>query len=117
MKHQIRYAIYSGRLTEGQMLPSIREVTAKLKVNRNTVHRVYLELAYGPLTTSFAALDDEVVDQALVYGPSAQAGYQLVATGGFTLHVSLGYGYARWDEYDVSCSGFTSSFGLGYSWR
>ena len=44
LKHQIRYAILSGELRPGAQLPSIRELTTKLQVNRNTVHRAYLEL-------------------------------------------------------------------------
>jgi len=44
LKHQFQYAILSGNLKPGDLLPSIRELTTKLKVNRNTIHRVYLEL-------------------------------------------------------------------------
>lgn len=44
IKEQIRYAVLCGDLRPGELLPSIRELTANLRVHRNTVHRVYLEL-------------------------------------------------------------------------
>ncbi|MDH5750831.1 MAG: GntR family transcriptional regulator [Deltaproteobacteria bacterium] len=52
LKEQIRYAIMSGVFEPGQPLPSIRELTAKLGVHRNTVHRVYLELQASGLLSS-----------------------------------------------------------------
>ena len=41
---QAKYAIASGRLRAGDKLPSVREAAAELRVNRNTVSRVYTEL-------------------------------------------------------------------------
>ena len=52
LKEQIRYAIMSGDYQPGSPLPSIRDLTAKLGVHRNTVHRVYLELQAGGLLVS-----------------------------------------------------------------
>lgn len=52
LKEQIRYAIMSGDYQPGSPLPSIRELTAKLGIHRNTVHRVYLELQAGGLLVS-----------------------------------------------------------------
>lgn len=40
VEEQIRYAIISGDLEPGAPLPSIRDLTAQLRVHRNTVHRV-----------------------------------------------------------------------------
>jgi DNA-binding transcriptional regulator YhcF (GntR family) len=52
IKEQIRYAIISGDLLPGDPLPSIRDLTAQLRVHRNTVHRVYLELRAAGLLVS-----------------------------------------------------------------
>jgi len=41
---QVKLALASGRLRPGDRLPSIRDVAIDLRVNRNTVARVYAEL-------------------------------------------------------------------------
>ena len=40
----IRAAIANGRLAPGDQLPTVRELAVDLKVNANTIARVYLEL-------------------------------------------------------------------------
>ena len=61
--------------------------------------------------------DDEPVDQAIVYGPSVQLGYQLVKDSGFTFMASVGIGYGRWSEYDLSVTAFQMGLGIGHTWR
>lgn len=41
---QVKLAVASGRLKPGDRLPSIRDVAVDVRVNRNTVARVYAEL-------------------------------------------------------------------------
>jgi len=41
---QVRYAVATGRLQEGDRLAPIRDVAVKTRVNRNTVARAYAEL-------------------------------------------------------------------------
>lgn len=41
---QVKFAVASGRLREGDKLPSIRDVAVEVRVNRNTIARVYSEL-------------------------------------------------------------------------
>lgn len=41
---QVKFAVASGRLRPGDKLPSIRDVAVAVRVNRNTVARVYGEL-------------------------------------------------------------------------
>jgi len=41
---QIRYQIAAGILKEGDKVPSVRELAAKLAVNQNTILKVYNEL-------------------------------------------------------------------------
>jgi len=44
MERGIRAAIATGRLAAGDRLPTVRELAVELKVNANTVARVYLDL-------------------------------------------------------------------------
>ncbi len=41
---QVRYAIASGRLEDGDRLDAIRDVAIQTRVNRNTIARAYQEL-------------------------------------------------------------------------
>ena len=42
--NQIRYQVASGVLREGDKVPSVRELAARLAVNQNTILKVYNEL-------------------------------------------------------------------------
>ena len=44
LERAIRGAIASGRLREGDQLPTVRQLAVDLRINANTVARVYLEL-------------------------------------------------------------------------
>lgn len=44
MCDQVKHAVASGALAPGDPLPTIREVAAGTRVNRNTVARAYMEL-------------------------------------------------------------------------
>ena len=44
LERGIRAAIATGRLAAGDQLPTVRELAVELKVNANTVARVYLDL-------------------------------------------------------------------------
>lgn len=44
LEEQIRSFIAAGRLRAGDQLPTIRELAADLRVNYNTIARVYLDL-------------------------------------------------------------------------
>lgn len=44
LSDQIKYAVASGRLQPGDKLPTVRDVAVQVRVNRNTVARVYSEL-------------------------------------------------------------------------
>ncbi len=41
---QVKLAIAAGRLRAGDQLPTVRDLAAQLRINRNTVSRVYSEL-------------------------------------------------------------------------
>jgi GntR family transcriptional regulator len=43
---QVREALVSGLLREGDQLPSLRDVVTQITINPNTVHRAYRELEH-----------------------------------------------------------------------
>jgi GntR family transcriptional regulator len=44
LERGLRAAIATGRLTAGEQLPTVRQLAVELRVNANTVARVYAEL-------------------------------------------------------------------------
>jgi GntR family transcriptional regulator len=47
--HQVRRAMRLGLLTEGDQLPTVKEVVGKIAINPNTVLKAYRELEYEGL--------------------------------------------------------------------
>ena len=47
--HQVRHAMRLGLLTEGDQLPTVKEVVGKIAINPNTVLKAYRELEYEGL--------------------------------------------------------------------
>ncbi|MCK4807228.1 MAG: GntR family transcriptional regulator [Candidatus Aegiribacteria sp.] len=52
LKRQIVLHIVSGRLDEGEKVPSIRELAAALRINPNTVAKTYRQLETDGFVTS-----------------------------------------------------------------
>ena len=50
--HQVRWAMRLGLLTEGDQLPTAKDVVAQLAINPNTVLKAYRELEYAGLVTA-----------------------------------------------------------------
>ena len=50
--HQVRQAMRLGVLTEGDQLPTVKDVVAKVAINPNTVLKAYRELEYDGLVTA-----------------------------------------------------------------
>jgi GntR family transcriptional regulator len=46
---QVRHALRLGLLSEGDQLPTVKEVVAQLAINANTVLKAYRELEHGGL--------------------------------------------------------------------
>jgi GntR family transcriptional regulator len=44
LERAIRFAVASGRLSAGEQLPTVRQLAVDLRVNANTVAKVYLAL-------------------------------------------------------------------------
>ena len=49
LKEQIKYGIASGHLKPGTQLPTVRKLAVDLRINANTVSRVYSELEHEGL--------------------------------------------------------------------
>ena len=82
----------------------LRSFTSGLK------HRLFLEGSASQLVVAGGA-------NARYYGPGAQAGYQFVSPGGFTLMASLGAGYALGVPRGGSAWASQVGLSLGYTWR
>ncbi len=50
--HQVRHALRLGLLQEGDQLPTVKEVVARLAINPNTVLKAYRELEYEGLANA-----------------------------------------------------------------
>jgi len=49
LKEQIKYGVASGQLKPGTQLPTVRQLAVDLRINANTVSRVYSELEHEGL--------------------------------------------------------------------
>jgi GntR family transcriptional regulator len=50
--HQVRQALRLGLLREGEQLPTVKDVVARLAINPNTVLKAYRELEYEGLAAA-----------------------------------------------------------------
>jgi len=50
--HQVRQALRLGLLTEGDQLPTVKDVVGRLAINPNTVLKAYRELEYEGLVAA-----------------------------------------------------------------
>jgi len=50
--HQVRHALRLGLLREGDQLPTVKEVVARLAINPNTVLKAYRQLEYEGLAAA-----------------------------------------------------------------
>jgi GntR family transcriptional regulator len=53
---QVRQAVSSGLLRDGDQLPSVRDVVTQITINPNTVHRAYRELEHQGIAEGRAGL-------------------------------------------------------------
>jgi GntR family transcriptional regulator len=54
--HQVRQALRLGLLGEGDQLPTVKDVVARLAINPNTVLKAYRELEYEGLVAARAGV-------------------------------------------------------------
>lgn len=91
---QIKFAVASGRLQPGDRLPTVREVAVQVRVNRNTVARVYSELEREGLLCTRAGQGTFVSDRGSQLG-RAQQKRQLTARIDELLAEAKLFGFSR----------------------
>jgi len=81
---QVRLAVRTGLLRDGDQLPSVREVVTQITINPNTVHRAYRELEHQGIVEgraglgTFITLHLSVAPDAADHGTFEQALHDLV---------------------------------------
>jgi GntR family transcriptional regulator len=73
LKEQIRFLILNGELEPGTRLPTTRQLAGFLRINRNTVLRVYQDLEKERLVECCRGRGCVVVEKPLAVGPSVSA--------------------------------------------
>jgi GntR family transcriptional regulator len=63
---QVRLAVSTGLLEEGDQLPSVRDVVTQITINPNTVHRAYRELEHLGIAEGRAGLGTFITSRSLV---------------------------------------------------
>ena len=58
---QVRQAMRLGMLSEGDRLPTVKDVVGKIAINPNTVHKAYRELEYEGLVSARPGLGTFVI--------------------------------------------------------
>ncbi|WP_328653403.1 GntR family transcriptional regulator [Micromonospora sp. NBC_00330] len=79
---QVRHALRLGVLNEGDKLPTVKEVVARVAINPNTVSKAYRELEYEGLVTARPGLGTFVT--------------RTLAGDSLSKHEPLRQGLARW---------------------
>lgn len=72
LKEQIKKAVATGLLTEGQQMPSVRELALQLTINPNTVAKVYQELERDGILQTVRGLGSFVAERGKDFGPQQQ---------------------------------------------
>ncbi len=91
---QIKIAVASGRLQSGDRLPTVRDVAVQVRVNRNTVARVYSELEREGLLYTRAGQGTFVSDRGSSVNRAEQR-RQLTASFNDLLAQAKLFGYSR----------------------
>ncbi|HUZ41963.1 MAG TPA: GntR family transcriptional regulator [Acidimicrobiales bacterium] len=69
---QVRQALNSGLLREGDQLPSVRDVVSQITINPNTVHRAYRELEHQGFAEGRAGLGTFITTHAEVISTTTE---------------------------------------------
>ena len=93
---QIKLAIAGGRLRAGDRLPTVRELAAQLRVNRNTISRVYTELERESVLYTRTGSGTFVSDQVSPFSIAEQRRHLSSIADDLIAQASL-YGYSEED--------------------
>lgn len=66
LEHAIRAAIAAGVLRRGERLPTVRELAVQLRINANTVARVYAKLERAGVLATQRGVGTRVKDPAAI---------------------------------------------------
>jgi GntR family transcriptional regulator len=69
---QVRQAVSSGLLRDGDQLPSVRDVVTQITINPNTVHRAYRELEHQGIAEGRAGLGTFITSHPRVVTNNAE---------------------------------------------
>ena len=69
--HQVRHALRLGLLSEGDQMPTVKDVVARLAINPNTVLKAYRELEYEGLVAARAGVGTFVTRSLADHGSLA----------------------------------------------
>jgi len=72
LERTIRAAIAAGHLREGDRLPTVRHLAVELRINANTVARVYAELERAGILTTQRGVGTSVRDPAAIAKPARE---------------------------------------------
>ena len=97
---QIKLAVATGRLKPGDRLPAIRDAAVELRINRNTVARVYSELEREGILYNRAGQGSFVSDRVSSLSRAEQR-RQLVARLDELLAQANLFGYSRQQIADL----------------
>jgi GntR family transcriptional regulator len=73
LERSIRVAIASGRLASGDQLPTVRQLAVELRINANTVGRVYTQLERDGILVTRRGVGTFVADRAATAGENDAA--------------------------------------------
>ncbi|MCL5982757.1 MAG: GntR family transcriptional regulator [Firmicutes bacterium] len=73
LKEQIRKAVASRQLEEGEQLPTVRELALQLTINPNTVARVYQELEREGVIQTARGVGSFVAPRLRQFGEAQEA--------------------------------------------
>src|SRR5215467_4582003 len=73
LERAIRAEIAAGRLSPGSRLPTVRQLAVDLRINANTVAKVYSELEHGGVLSTQRGVGTFVREHAESHGARANA--------------------------------------------
>ena len=102
LKEQIKKAVATGLLTEGQQMPSVRELALQLTINPNTVAKVYQELEREGVLQTARGLGSFVTKRRKDFGPQQESSLdnalEKLMVEAYQLSVDADTLYARFTE-------------------
>jgi len=97
LEHAIRVGIATGRLKPGDQLPTVRQLAVDLRVNANTVARVYLGLEREGVLVTKRGVGSFIAEGVEQHSHAASRERRLAALAGRFLTETTALGYSPRD--------------------